>query len=141
MRIHYKRAGAVSVIFGICLLIAVAFVAQRRGWSSLLDQSDLWLVRYSIPILFLNFPILFIVSGIVMWLGILPPYNAPESTSAIRAKASAFAILFTLPVWISLSLDIYISSDNPFWVTVWTVFMGYLVFSLMRGVNAVRRTP
>jgi hypothetical protein len=138
MKIHHKKDGAVSMIIGMCLLVAITFILYRRGWF-VDEQSNLWLVRYSIPIVLFNIPILLIVSGIVMWLGISPPYNAPESTPASRAKASAFAILITLPMWTALSLDIYTLSDNAFWIIAWTVFMGYLVFLLVRGITKMVR--
>ncbi len=105
MKIHHKTADAVGVIFGVCFLVAATFAAQRRGWSFLLDQSDLWLVRYSLVIFFINAPLAFIVLGVMTWLGVLLPYNAPESTPASRAKGSAIGALITLPMWIAMSAN------------------------------------
>lgn len=138
MKIYSKSAGALGVIFGVCLLVAVAFVAQRKGWPFLLlEQSDLWLVRYSIVILFINGPLWFIMSGVLIWIGVFP-VNALKSTPTSRAIGVVFS-LFPLPMWIAMSTVVYTLSDSLFWITAWTVFMGYWVFATVRGITKMIR--
>jgi hypothetical protein len=138
MKKQYKNTGVVSVITGMCLLVAMTFIHYRRGWP-LVEQSDLWLVRYSIPIVFFSGSIAFVVIGIVTWIGVFIPSYVPEITSAGRAKSASLAVLITLPMWITLSLVVYTLSDNTFWITVWTVFIVYLVFLLARGIAGMAK--
>jgi hypothetical protein len=133
MKTHYKSTGVASVIFGVCLLMAVAFVIQQRGLSFLIGESDLWLVRYSIVIAFITGPLWFIMGGVLIWIGIFPS-NQIKNTSVNKALEVAF-ILFPLPMWIALSSLVYSSSSSIFWISAWTGFMGYLFFVTVRGIT------
>ena len=97
------------------------------------------MVRYSLVILFLNGPLAFILLGICYWLGLITPYYSPEYTPATRAVSEAFGVLIALPSLIALSAVVYTLARSAFWITAWTLAMGYAVFALVRGMVTIAR--
>ena len=136
MNTRYRPQGIAGVLFGILGLVLATVIVLRRDWLSA-DAPGPALLRYAVLAAFFDLPVTFIILGIGTWVGLIAPYRAPESSEKNRAKVNVLIMLLTLPAWIALSAAIYTYSHSTFWISAWTLFMGYLLFRLAGGIKTL----
>ena len=97
-----KIAGSIFILLGI-FCIFYLFYSQRL----ILDQHSFFIARYFKIILVIYGGFIFIVSGVLYFIGFLTPYY--EANLYERAKSNIYSSIFGLPIFLLLLIVTSIS--------------------------------
>lgn len=122
------------------MLGLVSFSPFVLGEKNLVFQgSNLFFVKYSIIIAFINVGLFFIVTGILTYFGIFTGYNYSQMNKSEKAKCILFGIIFNFPILISFSFVIFTIPTTKLWFEIcWFLFLIYIIIKLFFSIKAVK---
>lgn len=128
-----KIIGAASVFLGI---ICVGFIFYYGGDRLVDSNSDAFISKYFVLIMFLTGGMYFLLLGFMVWSGKIVPYYKADKIE--RAKHHYWGALITTPFFISTSW-ILISSASMKWKIVGVMFFAFYVYLLISGRNTLKQ--
>ena len=130
-----KVIGMLGIVFGmVCFL---PLVAGERG-KLILRSYDLFIVKYSLIIVFINGSLLFIIFGVLIYLGIIVPYYSADKSKYERAKYNLLLIVLSLPFWLSISIAIFAMGRSSVLKILWIFVLIYIAWILVSSVKILR---
>ena len=122
-----KRGHRATGVFGIIVgLLCLASLFAIDSNKLAIPNSDFFLVKYFLLILMVNGGLFFILFGILYLKGLAVPYYSHAITRYEKAKNNLFAVIFSIPLWVSFLTTIYIVAERVFW----KIFAGFLLISI-----------
>lgn len=135
-----KLLGILYVFIGIILGI---FTISLRGKGELIipGNTDLFIVKYFVPILLINGCFIFIIMGLLQLFGFIVPYYSVNSSELNKSKINVVMTILSLPLWISMTATIFYKSTSITWKTIFICLLLYFTFSFWKGIKELREKP
>lgn len=130
----HKTSSFFWIFLGIVTLIMTVWLFIDGPLSK--PKSDEILLWYSLLILFINGGLCFILFGVMLYKQILQPYYLADKQET--KKHHLFGIIVLFPSLLSLSITIYVLSKSVFWKVIWTVFLLYVLYTLVSNVKYIK---
>lgn len=130
-----KLIGMLGIVFGLVCFLPL--VAGERG-KLILRAYDLFIVKYSLIIVFINGGLLFIIFGVLIYLGIVVPYYSAYKSKYERAKHNLLLIVLSLPFWVSISIVIFAMGRSSALKLLWIFVLIYIAWILVSSAKILR---
>lgn len=130
-----KFVGLLGIIFGLAAFSPFVFGDKSR---LIIQGSDLFFVKYSLFILFINGGLGFLISGIMIYLGLIPPNYFGDIDKYQKAKYRIIGILFFSPIVLSFTFVIFVLKTKTWLKLGWPLLIIYALFSLFSSIRTLR---
>lgn len=130
-----KLIGMLGIVFGLVCFLPL--VAGERG-KLVLGAYDLFIVKYSLIIVFINGGLLFIIFGVLIYLGIIVPYYSADKSKYKRAKHNLLLMVLSLPFWVSISIAIFSMGRSSVVKILWIFVLIYITWIFLSSVKILR---
>ena len=128
--------GCLSIIFGLLFIIALFCLDKSK---LIFRDSNLFLVRFFIPILFVNTGLYLAIFGVLQLIGILVPYRSESISKEDKAKHHVLAGFLAAPIFISMISTIFTLSKSIFWKLAGIVIVVYYIWMMLSGISILKK--
>lgn len=130
--------GILGFLLGISIIIVLYILIYRQNSNIIFNKSDIFTVKYFLPILFINGAFFFITFGILNFFGILKPYYSNDIDEYDKAKNSLLSIILTVPTWVSGTILILNIVDQQLFIILWLVIIFGIFISLISNIKTLK---
>jgi len=128
-----KIIGVLGIIFGLLVLSALIIL----DWGKLIiPVSDIFVVKYTIVIMFINGGVWFLVAGVLVLIGRFIPQTGYE-----KARNNLLGMLLASPFFISFVTTIFTLATTAFWKIVGWAGLIYILYLVYDSAVKLKKGP
>ena len=128
-----KIIGVLGIIFGLLVLSALIIL----DWGKLIiPVSDIFVVKYTIVIMFINGGVWFLVAGVLVLIGRFIPQTEYE-----KARNNLLGMLLASPFFISFVTTIFTLATTAFWKIVGWAGLIYILYLVYDSAMKLKKGP
>jgi hypothetical protein len=121
------------MVVGMVCLGSLFFLNKQKLIG---PDSEIFIVRYFLPIMFINCGIYFFFLGVMFWLGLMVPYFKADKIE--KAKHNFWGGLVGFPFF-TITGAILILSESNKWKIIGVIFLGFYFYILISGYTLLKK--
>jgi len=130
-----KLIGILGIVFGFACFLPLIAVNRSK---LIVNAYDFLGVKYFLVVVFINGGLLFIIFGILIYLGIIIPYYSVGKNKYEKAKHNVILVVLSLPFWISSLIAVFVISRSILVKILWTSVVIYIVSIFFSSIKSLR---
>lgn len=127
--------GIISIVMGLACFTPFLFSDVT---NLIVNESNIFIVKYSLIILLINGGLYFITLGMLILKGEIVPFICAHD-KIDKIKNSLLGTLFMVPAFLSISLLIFELSNSMAWKVIWSFIVVAILISLYSDIRSWKR--